>query len=113
LRPLLASGQAAVTDWVLLELMCGIRANETPATLLHWFEPVPRLIFDDGWWPKAHTYAVRLRHRGVSPTAADTLMATVALEHNAPLVHCDRDFEAMRAALPLRTLDWTEHLADG
>lgn len=112
LRPMIVSGEVAVTDWVLLELMSGLRASETPERLLHWFEPVPRLPFESEWWPKAWAHAARLRHRGVTPTAADTLLATVALEHKVPLVHCDADFEAMRAALPLRTVDWTD-LADG
>jgi predicted nucleic acid-binding protein len=109
---MIVSGEAAVTDWVMLELMTGLRAGETPERLLRWFEPVPRLPFESGWWPKAWSHAARLRHRGVSPTAADTLLATVALEHKVPLVHCDADLEAMRAALPLRTVDWTRDAAD-
>ena len=110
LRPLIVSGEAAVTEWVLLELMTGLRVSEAPGTLLRWFAPVARLPFDDGWWPRAWDNAARLRKRGVSPTAADCLIATVAIEHRVPLVHCDADFEAMKPALPLVTLDWTRHL---
>jgi len=46
-----------------------------------------------------------------SPTAADCLIATVAIRHNVVLLHCDADFEAMKEALPLKTLDWTFHLS--
>jgi predicted nucleic acid-binding protein len=44
----------------------------------------------------------------VSP--ADILIATVAIKHEVTLLHCDADFEAMRPALSLRTLDWTPRL---
>lgn len=113
LRPLIVSGEAAVTEWVLLELMTGLRASEAPGTLLRWFAPVARLPFDNRWWPQAWDNAARLRKRGVSPAAADCLIATVAIEHRVPLVHCDTDFEAMKPALSLVTLDWTRHLGGG
>lgn len=113
LRPIIVSGEAAVTEWILLELMTGLRASEAPERLLRWFEPVPRLGFESVWWQRAWGHAARLRQRGVSPTASDTLIATVAIEHHVPLVHCDADFEAMRGVLPLQTVDWTRHLAAG
>lgn len=113
LRPLVVSGEAAVTEWVLLELMTGLRAAEAPGTLLRWFAPVARLSLGADGWPRAWENAARLRKRGVSPTAADCLIATVAIEHRVALVHCDADFEAMKPALPLVTLDWTPHLGGG
>jgi len=52
-----------------------------------------------------------LRRNGISPTAADCLIATVAIKHQAVLVHCDSDFESMKPIIPLVTLDWTSHLS--
>lgn len=111
LRPLIVSGEAAVTEWILLELLTGLRASERNETLLRWFEPIARLDFGLGdVWEKTWETAAKLRRRGVSPTAADCLIAAVAMEHRVPLVHCDADFEAMKRAVPLRTLDWTGYL---
>ncbi|MGE3152083.1 MAG: PIN domain-containing protein [Nitrospiraceae bacterium] len=110
LKPLILSGDTAITEWILLELMTGLTKSEHPDTLLQWFAPVTRLPFEVVWWEKAWQNAGRLRKHGVSPTAADCLIATVAVEHRVTLIHCDADFEAMHPALQLQTLDWTQYL---
>ena len=89
--------------------MTGLRATDRPESLLRWFTPVPRLSFDPSWWSDAWDHAARLRRQGVSPTAADCLIATIAMNHEVPLIHCDADFEDMKPALPLRTVDWRAH----
>lgn len=110
LRPLIVSGSTAVTEWILLELMTGLTKSERPSELLQWFDPVPKLPFREGWWEKAWHTAGKLRKQGISPSAADCFIATVAIEHQVPLIHCDADFESMTATIPLRTLDWTDVL---
>jgi predicted nucleic acid-binding protein len=109
LKPLIVNGETAVTEWILLELMTGLTKTERPEAFLRWFIPVVRLPFHPAWWDNAWQYAAELRQHGVSPSAADCLIATVALEHQVTLIHCDSDFEAMKIALPLRTLDWTKN----
>ena len=108
LRPLIIAGEAAVSEWILLELITGLRKSESQETLLAWFQPVRRLNF---WystsWEHAWANAARLRKRGLSVTAADCLIATVAIDERVPLVHCDADFEKMKGILPLTTEDWT------
>ena len=111
LKPLIVSGDTAVTEWILLELMTGLLASERKEGLLRWFAPVTRLSFQPSWWDQVWDYAARLRKQGVSPTAADCLIATVAIRHEAVLLHCDADFEAMKQALPLKTLDWMSYLS--
>lgn len=110
LKPLILSGDTAITEWILLELMTGLTKAEHPDTLLQWFAPVTRLPLNPTCWEKAWQHAGRLRKHGVSPTAADCLIATIALEHRVPLIHCDADFEEMKPTLPLHTLDWTQYL---
>ena len=111
LKPLVISGEAAITEWRVLELMTGLAKSEQPDTLLDWFTPVARFPFNPTWWEKAWQYAGRLRKHGVSPSAADCLIATIALEYRVTLIHCDSDFEVMKPTLPLQTLDWTQYLA--
>ena len=67
--------------------------------------------FDPAWWNKAWNHAARLRKRGISPSAADCLIATISMEHHLVLLHSDHDFEAMKPVLPIQTLDWTGYLA--
>lgn len=110
LKPLIVGGRTAVTEWILLELMTGLPKNQEPAALLKWFAPVACMSFDAAWWNRVWEHAARLRKRGVSPSAADCLIATVAMEHRLVLLHCDGDFEAMKPTLSLQTLDWTAYL---
>jgi len=110
LKPLILNAQTSVTEWILLELMTGLAKSEQPSTLLQWFAPVPRVPFHPDWWDTAWDFAGRLRKHGVSPSAADCLIATIAIKHHVTLIHCDADFEAMTPILPLQTLDWTKYL---
>jgi predicted nucleic acid-binding protein len=110
LKPLIVDGQTAVTEWILLELMTGLVKSEQPASLLKWLTPVPRLPFNSEWWDRAWDIAGRLRRHGMSPSAADCLIATIAMEHQITLIHCDTDFEAMKSILRLQTFDWTKYL---
>jgi len=108
LRPLIIAGEAAVSEWILLELITGLRKAESQETLLAWFQPVKRLDLRHVTpWEHARANAARLRKRGISVTAADCLIATVAIDERVPLVHCDADFEKMKGILPLTTEDWT------
>jgi predicted nucleic acid-binding protein len=110
LKPLIVNGETAVTEWILLELMTGLTKAEHPEAFLRRFLPVVRLPFQAAWWDNAWQHAAQLRQHGISPSAADCFIATVALEHQVTLIHCDHDFEAMKIALPLQTLDWTKSL---
>jgi len=104
------SRSVAVTEWVLLELMTGLRTTERKESLLQWFTPVVRLSFEVSWWEHAWDLAARLRREGITPTAANCLIATVAINHQAILIHCDANYESMKPVVPLVTLDWTSHL---
>lgn len=110
LKPLILSGEAVITEWILLELMTGLRKTERKEALLDWLSPVSRLPFHATWWERTWELAAQLRRQGISPSAADCLIATIALENQVPLVHCDADFEAMKRGSPLKTLDWSAHL---
>ena len=110
LKPLIISGQTALTEWIILELMTGLRTSERKDGLLQWLAPVISLPFDVSWWEQTWDHAARLRKQGISSNAADCLIATVAMNHRVSLIHCDSDFEAMKPTLPLQTIDWMKHL---
>jgi predicted nucleic acid-binding protein len=110
LDPLIRAGAVALTEWTILELMVGIRGNESPSSLLNRLAPVHRLSLSGDGWIRAWDLAARLRKKAVTPSAADCLLATVALSHGVPLLHCDTDFELIAKHSKLQTLDWTNLL---
>lgn len=106
LKPLIRSGAVAITEWVILELMSGLRSSENASNLLDRLTPIHRLSLPVDGWPMAWDLAARLRKKGVSASAADCLIATVASAHDATLIHCDTDFEFIAAHSRLRTMNW-------
>src|SRR5262249_20958182 len=93
LEPLVRAGDVGLMDWIILELMVGVRANESSASLLKRLAPIHRLQIPERGWVQAWELAVLLRKKAVSPSAADCLIATAAISHGATLLHCDGDFE--------------------
>jgi hypothetical protein len=110
LRSLVVGGETAVTEWILLELMTGLSRSEQGKDLLDRFSPVTRIPFQPEWWAKAWDLAAGLRKHGVSPSAADCLIATVAMESSIALIHCDEDFEAIGRHSKLETVNWALHV---
>ena len=110
LGPLIRAGGVALTEWTILELMVGIRASESPASLLNRLAPVHRLSLPEDGWSRAWDLAGKLRKKAVTPSAADCLVATVAVSHGITLLHCDADFELIAKHSDLQTLDWTKLL---
>jgi len=111
LEPLVRAGDVALTDWIILELMVGIRSHESAAGLLKRLAPIHRLTIPEDGWTRAWDLAVRLRKRAISSSAADCLIATIAISHDATLLHCDTDFEHIaKREKALRTMDWTKFL---
>ena len=100
----------ALTEWTILELMVGIRGNDSAAGLLNRLAPVHRLSLPEDGWPHAWDLAAKLRKKAVTPSAADCLVATVAVLHGMKLLHCDSDFELIARHSDLQTLDWTRLL---
>ena len=107
LRTLVLAGETAVTEWILLELMPGLSRSEDAKGLLERFSPVTLIPFRQEWWAKAWDLAADLRKHGVTPSAADCLIATLALESSVAVIHCDQGFEAARRHSKLQTQDWS------
>ena len=105
LGPYLESREAALSDIVLFELLSGVPPDKEPALLddLALFDCLPltrsaaRIAA-----PMAHA----MRRRGFSPQTTDLLIAGIALEANATLIHKDRDFEDIRRFSSLKTVSF-------
>jgi predicted nucleic acid-binding protein len=111
LEPLIRSGDVAITEWIILELMVGIRSYESSASLLKRLSPIHRLPIREDGWVRAWNLAALLRKKAVSPSVPDCLIAMIAIWHGATLVHCDGDFELIaKHERDLRSVDWTHLL---
>jgi predicted nucleic acid-binding protein len=98
LRRLLQADDAALTPVIYQEILQGAASPERFAKLREYFRSLPFLL-------PAHpieTYAaaaelyVAFRQRGLTPRSPhDCLVARIAAEHAVPLLHDDRDFEAL------------------
>ena len=106
MREALAEREVVVVDPVLLEVMAGARHDNVARTqrLLEaqHLEPMaPRLDWLDG----ATVYR-ELRQRGVTVRSpVDALIAAVAIRLDVPVLHRDRDFEAIARQTPLRLVE--------
>src|SRR5437773_3305413 len=79
LEPLVRAGDVAVTDWIILELMAGIRSHESSTGLLKRFAPIHRLDLPEGGWELAWDLEVRLRKILVYTSAAVCLIVSISL----------------------------------
>ena len=103
MRTAIAEREVVVIDPILLEVMAGARHDDATRTqrLLEaqQLEPLaPRLDWLDG-----ATIYRELRQRGVTVRSpVDALIAAVAIRLDVPVLHRDRDFEAIAGHTRLR-----------
>lgn len=86
--------------------MTGIRSREDVEILRTFLAPLPKLPVDEHCWDAAFDLAVALRRRGVTPSAADCLIAASAIRHRVPLIHMDGDFAAIARHSRLKEMNW-------
>jgi predicted nucleic acid-binding protein len=103
LKRLLQSGEAAIAPVILQELLQGASNPESFERLRRHFAALPLLepqIRGATHVAAAALYA-RCRWRGFTPRSPhDCLIAQLAIEHKVPLLHDDRDFEALAEVEP-------------
>ena len=98
LRVLLEDGRAALAPVVLQELLQGAANPAALRTLQRRFSALPMLMPADTLALHADAGALyaRCRWAGVTPLSGhDCLIAALAIERRAPLLHDDRDFAAI------------------
>lgn len=99
---LVATGTAATTGVIQVELLAGARSDaqyqqlERALAGLAWL-PVPNSV-----WASASRMAFQLRLSGTTIPVPDLLIAAVALDAGALLLHRDRHFDAIAASFPLQ-----------
>ncbi len=98
---LLDDGEAALAPVILQELLQGARDEAALRLLREQFEPLPMLMLTLATYAEAAALYARCRWQGITPRSPhDCLIARLALEHQLPLLHDDRDFRALARVAP-------------
>jgi predicted nucleic acid-binding protein len=90
---LLDEDRAAIAGPILIELLQGTRTVEEKETMKRLIRGIRWLPVTDEHWQKAAEMAFDLRRKGITSSAIDTLIATLAIEHNCKLLHKDSHFD--------------------
>jgi predicted nucleic acid-binding protein len=99
---LAAVDRIATTGLVRVEVLRGVRDVELQRVGA-MFDSLHQLATDEAACDEAILLGRRLRTVGRPPPGADLVIATVAILHDAILVHRDADYEAIAQHTALRT----------
>jgi predicted nucleic acid-binding protein len=99
---LLDEDRAAIAGPILIELIQGTRNLEEKETIKRLFRGIHWLSVTDNHWHKAAEMAFGLRRKGITSSAIDNLVATLAIEYSCILLHKDSHFELIARNFPLK-----------
>jgi predicted nucleic acid-binding protein len=103
LREILAKDEAALAPVIYQEILQGAASVDRLAKLRTYFRTLPFLLPAhpiETYEAAAELYA-RCRLKGITPRSPhDCLVARIAVEHGATLLHDDRDFEQLARVEP-------------
>jgi predicted nucleic acid-binding protein len=105
-RMLSANEDVCVCGVVLTEVLQGIRDDKEYENVLNSFNAFILLPMTPPIFVKAAELYRTLRRRGLTiRNAVDCMIAAVALEHDIPLLHNDRDFDAIESLGTLKIVE--------
>ena len=106
LTVLLAGGEdICICGVVLTEVLQGTRAEADYRRTRSRFEDLLFLGMSSGTFIRAADLYRALRHKGITiRKPVDCMIAAVALEHDVPLLHNDRDFDPIAKYCGLRVV---------
>lgn len=103
LRELVADDEAALAPVIYQEILQGAASRKGFNRLRAYFRTLPFLMPQhpvDTYATAAELY-LRCRQRGITPRSPhDCLIARIAVEHRAALLHDDRDYRTLARAEP-------------
>ena len=107
---LLQQGVVATTGMVRLELLGGAKTRAEFDRLAFVTQGLDQLSADGSAWLRAAELAFALRRQGITVPNSDVLIAAVAIENDAILVHADAHFERIAQHSELKTESYVDHL---
>ncbi len=98
---LMVAGQLATTELVVLELLVGAKTESEYRVYAARMAALHRLATDLRHWELAGRIGFQLRRDGITVPTTDLLIAAVAMEAGATLLHRDRHFDVIAERFPL------------
>ncbi|HBR16716.1 MAG TPA: hypothetical protein DD725_03765 [Deltaproteobacteria bacterium] len=104
---LLDEDRVAISGPVLIELIQGTRNEKEKEDMQSLIKGLRWLAVTDEHWQKAADLAFSMRRKGITTSAIDTIIATLAIEYNCLLLHRDSDYEMIARHSYLRCYPYT------
>jgi predicted nucleic acid-binding protein len=90
---LLDEDRVAIAGPILIELIQGTRNEEEKDKIHGYVKGLRWLLVTDDHWHQSADLAFRLRRKGITSSAIDVLIATLAMDYQCSLLHKDSDFD--------------------
>ena len=100
MRQAIVSGHAATSPIIILELLQGCRSVEERDSLRIKLESLDILPITPAVWEQAYELGFSLRRKGLTMPTVDLMIAALALETKAFLLHNDEHFEMIVPYFP-------------
>jgi len=102
LVPLIMADRLAITPVIIMEILRGAKSQKEYDKLSKDLAALRSFDVSTKVWQRAFKLGYTLRHKGINAPMTDTLIAAVAQEHNALLLHADRHYEMIASITPLK-----------
>lgn len=100
--PLIMADRLATTPIVIMEILRGAKSLKEYDKLNKDLAALRCFDLSAKVWERACKLGYTLRHKGLNAPLTDTLIAAVAQEYNACILHDDRHFEMIASISPLK-----------
>lgn len=90
---LLEEDRVAIAGPILIELIQGTRNEEEKEKVKAYVKGLHWLPVTDDHWHQSADFAFKLRRKGITSSAIDVLIATLATDYQCSLLHKDSDFD--------------------
>lgn len=101
LVPLIVSDRVATTPVIVMEILRGAKSQKEYDKLAKDLAAVRTFELSAKIWERANKLGYALRQKGINVPLTDTLIAAVAQEHNALLLHDDKHYEMIASVFHL------------
>ncbi len=102
LVPLIMADRLATIPVIIMEILVGAKSEKEYDKLSKDMAALRCFDVSAELWQRASKLGYKLRHKGISVPLTDTLIAAVALENNALLLHTDRHYEMIASISTLK-----------
>jgi len=90
---LLEEDRVAIAGPILIELIQGTRNEEEKGKVEGYVKGLHWLAVTDDHWHQSASFAFNLRRKGITSSAIDVLIATLAMDYQCSLLHKDSDYD--------------------